>query len=397
MKRFRRALFRRAENILSGSLAKLAGLRSRRRSPEIPRNVLLVKSCCLGDAVLSLYAIREFKKKYPNCRLEALVSSRIEAVYHASPDIDQVHAMPITGFHLGREILHPRFWIQAARLAFRLHRKQFDMLIDLELYRNYGVTLTRALGIPFSRGFEVEGAPVKAHDQVVSRGRDEPEWQCFYKAFGLLSPPPLPMPLFPSAKPPTRNPTQPRVGLVFGASANWPQKRWPLEHFATLGRELQKRKIDLMLFGSTEEKSDADLLMVELPKAHNTVGQLEFSALVEALSRCDMVIGNDTGTLHVAAAAGIPVLSLFGPTSPQKWNPLTSRALFLGGLNCRPCYYLGDMPDCKHRDCLRLLRPERVLQVALEGLDSSYPTAIWAGENPIPLAVASPNIELGKD
>lgn len=385
MKRFRRALFRRFENLISQGLAKALSRRRRRPVPADPRHVLMVKSCCLGDAVLSLYAVREFKRRHPDCRIEALVSSRIEAVYRASPDIDQVHALPITGFHLARELAHPRFCLQALKLGLRLYRAHFDWLIDLELYRNYGVPLARALGIPFSRGFAVEGAPPKTHDEVVSRGRDEPEWRCFYKAFGLEAPAMTPTPLFTAFKPSHPNTSNRRVGLVFGASANWPQKRWPLEHFSSLGRELQKRHIDLTLFGSAEERGDAARLMKDVPQACNTVGELEFRELVKALSQCDLVIGNDTGTLHVAAAAGIPVLALFGPTSPQKWNPLTSRAVFLNGLTCRPCYYLGKMPECSHRNCLRLLRPERVLQAALEGLENTANTVTWAGEAPITL------------
>ena len=54
-------------------------------------------------------------------------------------------------------------------------------------------------------------------------------------------------------------------------------------------------------------------------------------------------------------------MTLFGPTDPRKWNPLTSTPVFLEGLPCRPCYYLGSMPPCGHFSCLRKLAPEVVV------------------------------------
>jgi len=376
----RRSLFSRVEKTTGQALAYLLQAHRRRRSESFPESLLLVKSCCMGDAILSLYAIREYKRLHPDIRIEALVSARIQDVYRSSPCIDIVHVLPITGFHPLREILRIAFWKEALRLVQKLYRRRFDLLIDLELYRGYGAALARVLGIPFSHGFQVPGTSANRHDFLAYRGKAEPEWQCFYKVMRLPVPTRKPEPLYPRPmESPAKNifPAS-KVGLVFGASANWPQKRWPLEHFAYLARELTARKITVVLFGSESERKDAQWLQSQVPQSTDTSGQLDWNGLIGEISQCHLVTGNDTGTLHLASAVGIPVLTLFGPTSPQKWNPLTSRAYFVPDLNCRPCYYLGEMPACSHRNCLNQLRPESILQGILEGL-SHGENSNWAG------------------
>jgi ADP-heptose:LPS heptosyltransferase len=62
----------------------------------------------------------------------------------------------------------------------------------------------------------------------------------------------------------------------------------------------------------------------------------------------------------VAAACGVPTVTLFGPTDPRKWNPIGSTPVFLAHLPCRPCYYLGAMPACSHFSCLRQMETPQV-------------------------------------
>jgi ADP-heptose:LPS heptosyltransferase len=348
-------------------------------SPHSPRSVLIVKSCCLGDAVLSLYALREFKQRHPGTRIEMLVSIRIADVYRSLPEIDAVHALPVTGINLLRELLQPSLWVRMLPMLRALRRKQFEWLVDLELYRSFGVVLAHYLGVAHSRGFAVPGAPEKNHDVLAYRGKADPEWKCFYAVLGLPEPKDLPAPLYSFAKqgyPASRSNSITsarracRIGIVFGASGNWPQKRWPIEYFIALGENLTAAGHELVLFGSAEEKTEGDYLLHALPSAHSTVGQLDFNALIHHLAQCDLIVGNDTGTLHVAAAAGIRVITLFGPTSPAKWNALTSKAVFIEGMSCRPCYYLSSMPACEHRNCLRQLTPQQVTTVVLAELQT---------------------------
>lgn len=343
------------------SLTALRGFRRPRAAPAGPRRVLIVKWCCMGDAVVSLYAIREYKRLHPEASLEVLVSSRIAEVYRGAPWIDAVHVLPVTGHRLARELMSPVLWKRLFGLVFRLRARRFAEMVDLELYRAHGALLKRFFGIPWSRGFAVEGALEKGHDFQVDLPRHMPEWRCFYRVLGLESPDGAPRPLY--AREPVRGKGV-RIGMVYGSSFNWPQKKWPWEHFARLAQLLHSQGHEVTLFGSAMERGESRRIReaAGVPM-EDTSGRLDYAGLLEAVAGCDLVVGNDTGTLHLAAACGVPTVTLFGPTDPRKWNPITSTAVFLEDLPCRPCYYLGSMPACGHFSCLRNLQPSLVAEI----------------------------------
>lgn len=319
--------------------------------PVGPQRMLVCKWCCLGDAVVSLYALREFKRRHPEIILDMLVSARIAAIYRRAPEIGQVYALPVTGRRLAFELLSPRLWLRLFGLLGVLRKNGYAQFVDLELYRGTGPILKRLLRIPFSRGFQVEGAPPKHHDFEVPLPRHMPEWQCFYRVLGMEVPASEPEPLYPRVHRPA---PRARIGIVFGSSFNWPQKKWPWERFAELILLLAREGHACVLFGAPgEEPEAARILAAANGMAEDTTGLLDYEGLLQAVSACDLVVGNDTGSLHVAAACGVPTLTLFGPTDPRKWNPIGSTPVFLANLACRPCYYLGSMPPCSHFSCLR--------------------------------------------
>jgi ADP-heptose:LPS heptosyltransferase len=346
----------------------------RRGPPQGPHRALIVKWCCMGDAVVSLYAIREFKRRNPQVSLEMLVSSRIAEVYRGAPWIDSVHVLPITGHRLARELMSRALWAKLIGLVFRLRRKRFGQMVDLELYRAHGALLKRLFRIPWSRGFTVEGALDKGHDFQADLPRLMPEWKCFYRVLGLEPPERAPEPLY--ARAPAKRAAG-RIGMVYGSSFNWPQKKWPWEHFARLAQLLHAQGHEVMLFGSALERGESRRIRESagVPLI-DTSGRLDHAGLLEAEAGCDLVVGNDTGTLHLAAACGVPTVTLFGPTDPRKWNPLTSTAVYLEDVPCRPCYYLGSMPACRHFDCLRKLQPALVAEkIRLRLAEESAPPA----------------------
>jgi ADP-heptose:LPS heptosyltransferase len=356
----------------------------RKRPPDGPHRILIVKWCCMGDAVVSLYAIREFKRRNPGASIEMLVSKRIAEVYRGAPWIDAVHVLPVTGYRLARELADPRLWKRLLSLVFELRRKRFGQMVDLEVYRAHGALLKRLFGIPFSRGFRAGGTLDKGHDAQTPLPPLQPEWQCFYAVLGLEPPASAPEPLYARSPQAGRGvpraghgvpqagrivPQAGRIGMVFGSSLNWPQKKWPWEHFAALARLLHGQGHEIILFGATLERGESRRIReaAGVPVL-DTTGSLDYAGLLEAVAGCDLVVGNDTGTLHLAAACGVPTVTLFGPTEPRKWNPVTSTPVYLEDVPCRPCYYLGSMPACTHFSCLRKLEPAKVAEAVRQRL-----------------------------
>ncbi len=346
------------------------GNRPKAAEPTGRQRVLICKWCCLGDAIVSLYAIREFKRRHPDIVIDMLVSSRIAEVYRRAPEIRGVHVLPVTGRRLVLELLNPRLWTRLAGMLRQLRRNRYVQFIDLELYRGTGPILKRLIGIPFSRGFQVEGALPKHHDFEVPLPRTMPEWQCFYRVLGMEIPGNLPEPLYDRKPYPERSGVPgKRIGVVFGSSFNWPQKKWPWERYAELISLLSREGHDFILLGTPDEKEAGGWIAAKAQgKIIDTTGHLDYEGLRKEVASCDLVVGNDTGTMHLAAAYGIPTVTIFGPTDPRKWNPITSNPVFLENIPCRPCYYLGSMPSCDHFSCLRQIEPALVAERVRKGL-----------------------------
>lgn len=184
----------------------------------------------------------------------------------------------------------------------------------------------------------------------------------------------------------------PYIGIAPGGGRN-PNtvtliKRWQTEDYAEVARQLGERGTVLVLGSPDEAEACAQVTAAAGPKAINTVGRLNLPQLAAMCARCSVVVANDSGPLHIAAAVGTPTVGIFGPTDPRRRAPLgpTHRYLWTPP-DCGPCadpdvvgrhYYW----ECKRpRDlqrCLRDVRPAMVVKAvdeALAGLE-------WPDERP---------------
>lgn len=141
----------------------------------------------------------------------------------------------------------------------------------------------------------------------------------------------------------------PRVGLHLGAKD--PARRWPASRFAALGNALQRQGATVVLTGGPHER----LLTVEAASlldapALNLSGQTDLGSFAAVVRRLDLLVTNDTGASHVAAAMGTPSVVLFGPTRPTQYGPLDARrhlavdALELAPAGCDGGEALAQLP-----------------------------------------------------
>jgi heptosyltransferase-2 len=137
----------------------------------------------------------------------------------------------------------------------------------------------------------------------------------------------------------SQQPAGPWVGLSPGA-AYGPAKRWPPERFAAVGRELQKNwGARLVLLGGAEDRDAGEEVMARLPGALNLVGRTSLRQALGVLTHLLLLITNDSGLMHAAAALGVPLIAIFGSTDPAATGPFTSRATVLRHpLPCSPCF-----------------------------------------------------------
>lgn len=115
--------------------------------------------------------------------------------------------------------------------------------------------------------------------------------------------------------------------IALGPTANWPPKVWPADRFAALFHALDRGAVPAVFAGPGEtERAMATPLLAALPGAIDLVGRLTLPEVAACLARCALFVGNDSGLMHLAAAAGTPTLGLFGPTSAAEYAPAGPRA-----------------------------------------------------------------------
>ena len=154
-----------------------------------------------------------------------------------------------------------------------------------------------------------------------------------------------------------------RFAALMPGAEYGPAKRWPAAHFGALAATLARADADVVVLGSAKEKSIGDEVVASAanPRVRNLCGATSLADVVDLLAAADVAISNDSGLLHVAAAAGAPVVAIYGSSSPKFTPPLTDEAAVVSlEIECSPCF----ARECplKHFRCLNDLTPAMVLR-----------------------------------
>ena len=148
-----------------------------------------------------------------------------------------------------------------------------------------------------------------------------------------------------------------RFIVGFGPGSKMPAKRWRIDNFWTVGHKLIK-KFDVwpIVFGDASDIATGKALIKSWKRGHNAAGELSIRQSSALLQKCDLYIGNDTGTMHLAAAANTPCVAIFSARDVHgKWEPLgEGHAVLSKNVKCQHCMAI----TCDDKICLMLIRPE---------------------------------------
>lgn len=147
-------------------------------------------------------------------------------------------------------------------------------------------------------------------------------------------------------------------GAEFG-----PAKRWPTEHFIALSRRLLDAGYSVWLLGSPKDQPAAAPIASVIPNVRDLTGRTDLGTAIDLLSLATVVISNDSGLMHAAAAVGRPLVALFGSSSPAYTPPLSPVARIAKiEIECSPCF----QRECPlgHFKCMRELSPDVVYDLA---------------------------------
>jgi heptosyltransferase-2 len=142
-----------------------------------------------------------------------------------------------------------------------------------------------------------------------------------------------------------------------------PAKRWPAEHFITLARRFIDSGYVVWLVGSPNDRVAADPIAAAIPEVRNVCGRTDLGTAIDLLATASVVVSNDSGLMHAAAAVGRPLVALFGSSSPDYTPPLSPLARVAKiDIVCSPCF----QRECPlgHFKCMRELSPNLVYDLA---------------------------------
>jgi len=331
-------------------------------------NILVIKLRYIGDVLLATPVLRALRERFPDAHLAVAVNRGTEDVLKWNPDLNEVLVVERNGL--------------AAQFQFlqEIRRRGFDCVIDLT-DGDRSAVLARCSGAPVRIGLNEEHrwrgllytAVVQARPDV--RHRLERDLETV-RPLGIQ---PKAGPLVLRTSPQDdeaaarlleelsgeKSSAGVRPLVMLQPGARYWFKAWPVERFAELaGRLAETYGCRILLGGDARERDLAETIRTNARAAVvSLAGRLTLLQYAAVLKRCTLFVGNDNGPMHMAAALGVPLVALFGPSNPAEWGPRGARTEVLyKGLDCRRCFH----PTCKRGEesCMRQITVEDVFASA---------------------------------
>jgi ADP-heptose:LPS heptosyltransferase len=343
--------------------------------------ILLLILLPIGDTLFATPAIHALKKRYPQAQVTALVYPTNAGIIRSNADIDELVFWPTRQSWPGLRRVLGMFW--------KLRRSRFDLAVE---FCNYAWSITRISGIKRRTEMNlphfwwlIPGAgrewrkkhAVEHYNNVVERlGIPVEEVQL------RLSPTPEEEAKAQSWLDRHRvEPDELLIGIHPGGEGLWGRKQWGPERFAEVASGLHDRLgggVRLVLMGG---KDDAPLAAQIAARTHahviNATGQTTLGETAALIKKCALFLGNDSSPLHMAAATGIKVVGIYGPTDPRSYHPWipggiegVDYAVVRSPLACACRFPLGGITLVEWTMCLMCpalaaISPGRVLEACL--------------------------------
>ncbi|SLM46180.1 putative Lipopolysaccharide heptosyltransferase II [Nitrospira japonica] len=327
------------------------------------QHILFIKPSSLGDIVHAMPALAAVRRAHPGATVGWLVKRQWAGLVERIDGVD----------HLWEVEPGVKGWLS---LVPALRADRFDLAIDLQgLFRS--AAMARLSGVPERIGFANarEGSPwfYTRHVPVPHPNMHAVDrYLLVAKALGADEHPAEFKFRIPHRDHETVDRALKQAGWTAGerfvavnVSARWPTKRWPVASFAALSDLIVQRGIGSVLFigGPNERAEVAQVKALMKARSLDLCGALPVGLLPALLGRADLLVTNDSGPMHVAAAVGTPVAAMFGPTSPLCTGPYgAGHGVLMHPVPCSPCFS-RTCSNSKHLACLTDITVDRAFSV----------------------------------
>ncbi len=324
------------------------------------KRILIIKLRYIGDTVMLLPVINNIRSQLPGVQLDVMVNKGTEEVIRYSPDIDEVICYDRQVLKHGGSVY--RKIVDNVKFIRSIRKKKYDLVIDftgsdrselLTLLSGARIRLGDLHGnagkrVYFNQFIRADIDAMHIVDYQM-RAIEQLGFRTMTDEFSLTIPEDVQAKadgfFFPQGR------QQDRVRVVIHPGARREVRRWPAARFGEIAQRLKKNygAEIFLVAGPGEEDLLAETAGYCGGAADFQGSGLSLIELAALLKRCDLYLGNDTGSSHVAAGTGIRMITLFGPQYPHRWAPYTKKGLVLfKNMDCIGCNHI----DCTQRENL---------------------------------------------
>jgi len=345
------------------------------------KKILIVNTFGIGDVLFTTPLISNIKRQYPHISIGYVCNRRTVEILEKNNDVDKVFVYERDEFDAVNKQSKISYFKKIKQFMDEIKNEQFDIVIDVSLntmtsfltwvsgikmriglnYKNRSRFLSNKINIKGYEGKHVvdyylnilQELGVKADDKQLKLVSDEDDMKYadqFIKDLGIKSKKKL-------------------IGIVPGGGASWGKdahiKLWPLEKYAELADKLiEIYDANIILLGDEKERDSCEKMAEMMGnRPFLACSNTNFGRFASLVKKCAFVVLNDGGPLHMAVAAGVRTVSIFGPVDENVYGPYPkdNHVVITKSIACRPCYYRFRRSNCDHISCLRNLDVHEVL------------------------------------
>jgi lipopolysaccharide heptosyltransferase I len=334
-----------------------------------PKKILIILHGSVGDVVRAMPLASLVRRGFPSAYLAWAVEPACYALLENFTAVDEVI------------LFDRRDWLRGTwPFLKKIRARGFDLVLDLQRHLKSGL-ISRFSAAPWRLGFHRADAKecnwLFNNRHIEAAGADIPKFDHYLKFAEYLGIPTKPVQWDIHLTPQDKLAVKKHLAALpaefsgFFVGARWQSKRWSPSQMASLAIVLQERYgLSVVLLGGKEDMAIAD----EIPAAGhiaNLVGRTSLREAAGIIERAQFCVGPDTGLMHLAAAVGTPVISLWGATDPRRTGPYGFDSLVIRGrASCSPC----NKKNCSiGRVCMQSITTDEIVKKVDAALAAGRP------------------------
>ncbi|MBF0464040.1 MAG: glycosyltransferase family 9 protein [Nitrospirae bacterium] len=316
------------------------------RCLKSPQSALIIRPGGIGDAVLLIPAIEELKKKYPDLKTDILCEKRNSGIFTIYTGVNKLYL-----YDKATDLLN-------------CFKNSYDIIIDTEQWHRLSALLSYFMKAAIKVGFNTNERG-KFFTHKTDYSHDTYEADSFLSLITTITGKDY---KFTTDVPFLNSPAHPESHLYGNYVCIFPgatvkERRWGGHNYAKTAKTIMDMGFNVVILGGKSDTADADIIMQQCTGAVNYCARTTLKETAMLLKGSRALITADSGLLHLAAALGVPTVSLFGSGIEKKWGPKGKiHAILNRNLPCSPCTKFGYTPACKFaQKCIREITVNDVL------------------------------------